>query len=293
MAVLYGQTGQRRLARTPPGEVVARSMDADRYARYADRWVDFVNGLIIAGVTALLAGTWMAGAVLLAVMVASALASTLGRPIAGRSAAASSTARAGFGRALVSALDSARTIKLAAADPRGPCPPAPRGLGRVAAAVKEHRVQAFLDGVPIGHGAVRRRDGVGDLLPGGWSLAIALLVANAVGGFDWFGRVAGMVVTEAPGTRAWQKETSRFAGGADLMDLPSRVDLVSGDAPEPEPVRRVTAGARWSSPASRRSTTTARSASATSTSPWRPASWCCWSGRSAPASPACSAHSPA
>ena len=80
MAVLHGQTSQRRLARTPPGEVVARSMDADRYARYADRWVDFVNGLIIAGVTALLAGTWMAGAVLLAVMVASALASTLGRP---------------------------------------------------------------------------------------------------------------------------------------------------------------------------------------------------------------------
>src|SRR3546814_5285609 len=54
----------------------------------------------------------------------------------------------------------------------------------------------------------------------GWSLAIALLVANAVGGFDWFGRVAGMVVTEAPGTRAWQQETSRFASGADLMDLP-------------------------------------------------------------------------
>src|SRR3954452_2519709 len=100
MAVLYGQTRQRRLPRTPPGEVVARSMDADRYARYADRWVDFVNGLIIASVTALLAGTWMAGAVLLAVMTASALASTLGRPIAGRSAAASSAARAGFGRAL-------------------------------------------------------------------------------------------------------------------------------------------------------------------------------------------------
>jgi ABC-type transport system involved in cytochrome bd biosynthesis fused ATPase/permease subunit len=48
-----------------------------------------------------------------------------------------------------------------------------------------------------------------------------------------------MVVTEAPGTRAWQKETSRFAGGADLMDLPAQVDLVSGDAPHPEPVRRV------------------------------------------------------
>ncbi len=93
MAVLYGQTQERRLVRTPPGEVVARSMDADRYARYADRWVDFVNGLIIASVTAVLAGTWVAGAVLLAVMVTSALASTLGRPIAGRSAGRSRAAR--------------------------------------------------------------------------------------------------------------------------------------------------------------------------------------------------------
>ena len=111
--------------------------------------------------------------------------------------------------------------------------------GRVAAAVKEHRVQAFLDGVPM----VMVQCGVVTAWAiyfwGGWSLAIALLVANAVGGFDWFGRVAGMVVTEAPGTRAWQQETSRFAGGADLMDLPPRVDLVSGEAPEPEPVRRV------------------------------------------------------
>ncbi|HYF72651.1 MAG TPA: ABC transporter ATP-binding protein, partial [Nocardioides sp.] len=239
MAVLYGQTQERRLARTPPGEVVARSMDADRYARYADRWVDFINGLIIAGFTAVLAGTWVAGAVLLTVMVTSALASTLGRPIAGRSAAASSTARAGFGRALVSALDSVRTVKLAAAIPEVHAHLRRVDSGRVAAAVKEHRVQAVLDGVPM----VMVQGGVvtawAIYFADGWSLAIALLVANAVGGFDWFGRVAGMVVTEAPGTRAWQQETSRFAAGADLMDLPPGVDLVSGEAPEPAPVRRV------------------------------------------------------
>jgi ABC-type multidrug transport system fused ATPase/permease subunit len=239
MAVLHGQTSQRRLARTPPGEVVARSMDADRLARYADRWVDFVNGLIIAGITAVLAGTWLAGAVLLVVMVASALASTLGRPIAGRSAAASSAARARFGRALVSALDSARTVKLAAAIPEVHAQLRRVDAGRVSAAVKEHRVQAFLDGVPM----VMVQTGVvaawAIYFSGGWSLAIALLVANAVAGFDWFGRVAGMVVTEAPGTRAWQQETSRFAGGADLMDLPAGVDLVSGEAPEPAAVRRV------------------------------------------------------
>ncbi|MBI2246238.1 MAG: ABC transporter ATP-binding protein [Nocardioides sp.] len=239
MSVLHGQTRERRLARTPAGEVVARSMDADRYARYADRWVDFINGLLIASFTAVLAGTWMAGAVLLTVMVTSALASTLGRPIAGRSAAASSTARAGFGRALVSALDSVRTVKLAAAIPEIHAHLRHVDSGRVSAAVKEHRVQAVLDGVPM----VMVQCGVvaswAIYFRGGWSLAIALLVANAVGGFDWFGRVAGMVVTEAPGTRAWQQETSRFAAGADLMDLPAGVDLVTGEAPEPEPVQRV------------------------------------------------------
>jgi ATP-binding cassette, subfamily B, bacterial len=105
--------------------------------------------------------------------------------------------------------------------------------------VKEHRVQAFLDGVPTVMVQIGVVTAWAIYFLDGWSLAVALLVANAVGGFDWFGRVAGMVVTEAPGTRAWQQETSRFAGGADLMDLPPGVDLVSGAAPQPSPGRRV------------------------------------------------------
>jgi len=234
-AVLAGQTAQRRLVRTPPGEVVARTMDADRLARYTDRWVDFVNGLIVASMTALIARTWLAGAVLLVVMVVSALASTLGRPVAGRSAAAASTARASFGRSLVSALESIRTVKLAAATPQVHQHLREVDGGRVDAAVREHRVQALLDGVPI----VMVQCGVvaawAGLLHGTWPLAIALLVANAVSGFDWFGRVAGSVVTEAPGVRAWMRATSDLAGGGDLMDLPPGLDLVHGTAAEPEP----------------------------------------------------------
>lgn len=233
MSVLHGQTSQHRLPRTPPGEVVGRTMDADRYPRYADRWVDFVNGLVVAAVATLLAGTWVAGVVLLVVMVTSALASSIGRPVAGRSAAAASTARARFGRALVSALESIRTVKLASATPEVQQHLLDVDDGRVAAAVKEHRVQAFLGGVPM----VMVQCGVvaawAIYFGGGWGLATALLVANTVGGFEWFGRVAGMVVTEAPGTRAWQQETSRFAGGVDLMRLPPGVDLVTGAAPEP------------------------------------------------------------
>ncbi len=232
-SVLHGQTAQRRLVRTPPGEVVARTMDADRLARYTDRWVDFVNGLLVVAVTALIAQTWVAGAVLLTVMVVSALASTLGRRVAGRSAAAASTARARFGQSLVSALESARTVKLAAATPQVHAHLRSVDGGRVDAAVREHRVQALLDGVPV----VMVQLGVvaawGGLLTGQWGLATALLVANAVSGFDWFGRVAGSVVTEAPGVRSWMNATSRLAGGGDLMDLPPGVDLVHGTGPDP------------------------------------------------------------
>ncbi len=239
MSVLIGQTEQHRLGRTPPGEVVARSMDADRYARYADRWVDFGTGLVIVVVTAIAGWSLLAGGVLLAVMVGSALASTIGRPIAGRSATASSAARAGFGRSLVSVLESARTVKLAAATPDAHRHLRKVDSGRVEAAVFEHRVQAVLDGVPI----VMVQLGVvaawATYFLGGWGLATALLVASAVNGFDWFGRVAGSVITEAPGTRSWQVATSAFAGGGDLMDLPEGVDLVSGEAPDPVAASRV------------------------------------------------------
>ncbi len=233
LAVLRGQTMQHRLPRTPPGEVVGRAMDADRFARYADRWVDFVNGFVVVLVTAVAARSLLAGGVLIAVMLLSAAASAVGSPVAGRSAAASSSARAQFGRSLVSALDSARTVKLAAATPAVHRHLRQVDGGRVEAAVREHRVQAVLDGVPIVLVQCGVVVGWLVLLLGGWDLSTALLVTTAVAGFDWFGRVAGAVITEAPGTRAWAEATARLAGGADLVDLPTGVDLVNGAAPEP------------------------------------------------------------
>lgn len=233
LAVLTGQTMQRRLPRTPPGEVVARAMDSDRFARYADRWVDFTNGVVIAAVTAAAAGSALAGTVLLLVMALSAAASAVGSPAAGRSAAASSHARARFGRSLASVLDAARTVKLAAATPAVHRHLRRIDTGRVDAAVREHRIQALLDGVPM----VLVQCGVVVswliYLTGGWTLATALLLSTAVGGFEWFGRVAGSVITEAPGVRAWKDATAELAGGRNLMDLPEQVDLVAGTAPVP------------------------------------------------------------
>jgi ATP-binding cassette, subfamily B, bacterial len=234
--VLLGQTAQRRLPRTPPGEVVARAMDADRFARYGDRWVDFANGLAIVVVTGIVGSSLLAGGVLLGVMVASAAVSALGSPAAGRSAAEASAARARFGRSLVSALESIRTVKLAAATPAVHAHLRHVDDGRVDAAVHEHRIQAMLAGVPVVLVQVGVVTAWAVHLAGGWGLATALLVSGAVNGFDWFGRVAGAVITEAPGTRAWQQATTQFAGGRDLMDLPDGLDLVSGAAPgAPQP----------------------------------------------------------
>jgi len=213
-------------------------MDADRYARCADRWVDLVNGVVIVAVTTLVGWSFLAGGVLLAVMLVSAGASAIGTPIAGRTATASSAARARFGRSLVSALESARTVKLAAATPSVHRHLSEVDDGRVNAAVREHRIQAFLDGVPV----VTVQAGVvaawAVLVVGGWDLATALLVAAAVNGFDWFGRVAGAAITEAPGTRAWAAATSELAGGGSLMRIPDGVDLVTGAAPAPVPAPR-------------------------------------------------------
>ena len=239
MSVLLGQVRNHRLPRTPPGEVVARSMDADRYARYADRWIDFSNGLLIAVITMVAGGTLLAGGVLLIVMTTSAVASSIGRPIAGRSAARSSAARARFGRAVVSAVESARTVKLAGRTPYVHAHLRKVDDGRVEAAVFEHRVQAVLDGVPIVMVQVGVVAAWALYLWDFWGVATALLVATAVTGFDWFGRVAGAVVTEAPGVRAWQRATARFAGGTELMALPEGIDLVAGSAPEPVAPTRV------------------------------------------------------
>ncbi|MEU0497692.1 ABC transporter ATP-binding protein [Mycobacterium sp. NPDC006124] len=238
MTVLQAQTRQHRLSGTPPGEVVSRVLDSDRFLHYADRWNDVVGGVVIVVIASFLSGTPVAGAILLAVMVAAAVASVAGRPVAGRSAAAASTTRAEFGRSLVSVLECVRTVKLAAATADVRAHLDRVDGGRVGAAVREHRVQSILLGVP----EVMVQLGVVAAwvvyLLGGWNLAAALLVSGAVAGFGYFGSVAGAVVTDAPGTRAWQQATSRLAGGADLMDIPAGVDLQRGTAPAPEPARR-------------------------------------------------------
>ncbi|WP_432491150.1 ATP-binding cassette domain-containing protein [Kineococcus gypseus] len=238
-AVLAGQTQQHRLARVPAGEVTARCLDSERFVLYVDRWVDVVIGCLVVVSTALLAGSAAAGAVVAAVMAVSALVSSSGAGVAGRSAAGAGEARARFGRSLGSAVDAARTVKLAAATPAVLAHLHAVDDARVRASVREFRVRALLDGVPV----VLVQLGLVATwwlhLIGTWGLGTTLLVSTAVAGSSYFGQVAGAVVTEAPVARTWLRAVAALSGRADVLTAPAGVDLVAGTAPAPaEPARR-------------------------------------------------------
>jgi len=239
LAVLRGQTMQRRLVRTPAGEVVARSLDSDRLVFYVDRWVDVVNGVVVVLVTAIASRSALAGAVIGTVLAVSAAVSGLGAPVAGAAARVAGDARARFGAALVSVLDAARTVKLAAATDAVQSHVRRVDAHRVAAIVHEMRVRMLLEGAP----GLLVQAGVVTAwalhLGGVWDLATTLLVTTAVSGSGWFGVVFGAAVTEAPVARRWLHAVSDLAGGADLMTVPSGVDLLTGAAPDPPTAGRV------------------------------------------------------
>jgi ABC-type multidrug transport system fused ATPase/permease subunit len=239
LTMLRGQTMQRRLARTPPGEVVARALDSDRLVVYADRWVDVVNGVAIVLVTAVVGRSLLAGAVIGGVLAVSAAVSALGAPLAGAAARVAGDARARFGTSLVSALDAARTVKLASATSAVQADLAHVDAGRVAAVVREYRVRTLLDGMPgllVQLGVVVTWTAH---LTGVWNLATTLLVTTAVAGSDYFGTVFGAAVTEAPVARRWLHTAADLSGDAYLVTLPPGVDLISGTAPAPPAVGRV------------------------------------------------------
>ena len=239
LSVLRGQTNQRRLARTPPGEVVARALDSDRLMMYVDRWVDITNAVVVVLLTAVVANSALAGSVIAGVLVVSAAVSLLGAPVAGSSAREAGDARARFGTALVSVLDSARTVKLAAATAAAQAHLRRVDAGRVVAAIREQRVRMLLEGVP----ALLIQAGIvlawAAHLAGLWDLATALLVTTTVAGSGWFGTVFAAAVIEAPVARRWLQAVSDLAGGIDLVALPPGVDLTTGTAPTPPLVGRV------------------------------------------------------
>ncbi|MGQ7297212.1 ATP-binding cassette domain-containing protein [Quadrisphaera sp. KR29] len=239
LAVLRGQTEQRRLRRTPPGEVAARALDSDRLVIYCDRWVDVFIGAAAVLATGLFNGSAVAALVAGGVLALSALTAAVGAPAAGRAGRVAGDERARFGKELVSALDAVRTVKLAAAVGAVQAHLQAVDARRVEASVREQRIRSLLEGVP----GVLVQVGVVAawvlFLWGVWGLGTALAVSTAVAGFGWFGIVAGAAVVELPIARTWLRAASELAGRADLVALPPSVDLVTGAAPAPEPAGRV------------------------------------------------------
>nr|WP_205708513.1 ABC transporter ATP-binding protein [Kineococcus siccus] len=239
LAVLRGQTRQHRLLRTPPGEVTARCLDSERLVLYTDRWVDVVIGAAVVAVTGVVAGSAAAAGVVAAVMALSAAVAVAGAPVAGASARTAGDARVAFGRSLGSALDAARTVKLAAAGGAVLRHLAEVDRHRVAASVREFRVRALLDGVPGVLVQVATVATWSVYLAGVWDIATTLLVATTLAGATYFGTVAGAVVTEAPVAREWVRAMTELAGTDDLVSSPPGVDLRGGRAPRPDvPPRR-------------------------------------------------------
>ncbi len=180
-----------------------------------------------------------------AVLVAAMLVSALGAPGAGASGRRAGDARARFGAALVSALDAARTVKLAAATSAVQAHLDTIDRVRVTAGVREQRVLALVEGMrgPLVQVGVVAAWAVH--LAGVWDLATALLVTTTVSGCSWYASQCGSVVTEAPIARRWLQAASELSGGTDLVAVPAGVDLVAGTAPPPtltarEPLRRLT-----------------------------------------------------
>lgn len=239
LAVLRGQTEQRRLRRTPPGEVAARALDSDRLIIYVDRWVDVFIGAAAVLATGLFNASATASLVAGGVLVLSALTAAAGAPAAGRAGRVAGDERARFGKELVSTLEAVRTVKLAAAVQAVQGHLQVVDARRVEASVREQRIRSLLEGVP----GVLVQVGVVTawvlFLTGVWGLGTALAVATAVSGFGWFGIVAGAAVVEMPIARTWLRAASELSGRADLVALPPSVDLVAGTAPSPAPAGRV------------------------------------------------------
>ncbi|RKS67964.1 ABC-type multidrug transport system fused ATPase/permease subunit [Motilibacter peucedani] len=239
LAVLRGQTMQQRLEQSSAGEVTARALDSDRLVWYADRWVDIVLAVVAVTATAILSGSWLALAVVAGVLLLSALVSAGGAPLAGRAARLAGDQRAEFGRALASALEASRTIKLAGATAAVEHHLRSVDRRRIAVHIREWRVRTLLNGVP----QVLVQGGVvaawAAYAAGQWGVAGALLVATSVSGYGWFGIVMGAAVTEAPVANRWLQAAAQYAGTPDLVSLPPGVDLVKGTAPLPESPSRV------------------------------------------------------
>lgn len=230
VAVLRGQTAQRRTVRDAPGEIAARAQEEYRLTGHTQAWRELVTAPVTLAVLVLLSGSLLAGVIGLAMAAVMFAVQVLGSRSVAAAARRAGDAAAELGRLLGSALDAARTVKLSAAT-EGVLAQVARVDGRrVRASLREERT-SFLVG--LGPSVLSRAAAVLAWtlhLNGTWSLATTLLVSTSIGTFSWIGYALGNLVTSAATARRWVDVSSRYAGTDRLADVPHDIDLFAGTA---------------------------------------------------------------
>jgi ABC-type multidrug transport system fused ATPase/permease subunit len=230
LAVLRGQTAQRRTVRDAPGEIAARAQEEYRLTGHTQAWRELVTAPITLGLLVVLSGSLLAGAIGLTMAAVMCAAQVLGSRSVAASARQAGDAAAELGRLLGSALDAVRTVKLGAST-GGVLAQLARVDGRrVLASLREERTDFLVGLAPSVLTRVATVLAWALHLDGTWSLATTLLVSTSIGTFSWIGYELGQLVTSAASARRWVEVTSRYAGTERLADVPDDVDLFAGVA---------------------------------------------------------------
>ncbi|MFJ3404059.1 ATP-binding cassette domain-containing protein [Promicromonospora sp. NPDC090134] len=230
LSLLRGQTAQRRTVRDAPGEIAARAQEDYRLTGHTQAWSEVLTAPITFAVLVVLSGSWLAGAIGLAMAGVMFAAQVLGSRSVAAAARRAGDAAAELGRLLGSALDSVRTVKLASAT-GGVLAQVARVDGRrVHASLVEERTNFLVGLAPSVLSRVATVLAWTLHLAGTWSLGTTLLVSTSIGTFSWIGYSLGALVTSAASARRWVEVTSRYAGTERLADVPDDVDLFAGTA---------------------------------------------------------------
>lgn len=230
LAVLRGQTAQRRTVRDAPGEIAARAQEEYRLTGHTQAWREVVTAPFTLALLVVLSDSLLAGAIGLAMAAVMFTAQVLGSRSVAAAARRAGDAAAELGRLLGSALDAVRTVKLAAAT-GGVLAQVARVDGRrVQASLREERTSFLVGLAPSVLSRIAMVLAWSLHLGGTWSLATTLLVSTSIGTFSWIGYGLGELVTSAASARRWVEVTSRYAGTERLADVPRDLDLFAGTA---------------------------------------------------------------
>ncbi|WP_020016940.1 ATP-binding cassette domain-containing protein [Promicromonospora sukumoe] len=230
LSLLRGQTAQRRTVRDAPGEIAARAQEDYRLTGHTQAWTEVLTAPLTLAVLVVLSGSWLAGAIGLAMAGVMFAAQVLGSRSVATAARRAGDAAAELGRLLGSALDSVRTVKLASAT-GGVLAQVARVDGRrVHASLVEERTSFLVGLAPSVLSRVATVLAWTLHLTGTWSLGTALLVSTSIGTFSWIGYSLGALVTSAASARRWVEVSARYAGTERLADVPRDVDLFAGTA---------------------------------------------------------------